>query len=664
MAEFPEAVLYGWNVSPDAPSDDSKLTKTENLSDLDNAATARTNLGLGGSSILNVGTVTNTVAAGDDSRIVTAVSVDGDQTITGDKTFTGLTTITNPSAKDLKYAIEFAGANGSNVFLGVKTYLNAKPFTFGAWVDFYSSALTDDGTVWAYGYSNGNDKGYLARVDGATKKLAFFWGTSTNQATATNTYCYGKMWLVLTYDGATTLKVYKNNVLMDTLTVAARIADATIGSYLGSRDSTGRNLNGAMDDAFLYDRVLTTAERNAIFRTATFPSSGNLFLHHFDERTGTVATDSSGSGNTGTVNSGTYRVSEFGNPNRAPSAPSTWEASLANADISKTCAVFIGSSTTQGADSTTLDNRYTDVYGQLIHQRFNSSSVPGGKHIRAADTGWTTTGTAALNGDGLALGSYALSAGATLSRTMTNCTGFDLHFVQGTGQGTFTYQVDGGTAVTVTPVTTGTANRHDGTVTVTGLTLGSHTIQVNATNACIINGVYVHNGDATLGARVYNSGKGSTSTVDFITTNAATIWQRAVAIGNVNLVAMMMGSNDFSSSLNPVTFKANLLTIIHNVWNSLSATKPDIVLINSYKRFDQVGYGTVYLHDQYADKMKELAAELDTVYYVDVSGLFPLVNDSVHDPLDLMNTDNIHMNDAGHRYMARILLRRLTPSIS
>ena len=50
-------------------TNDAQLKIASNLADLDNAATARSSLGLGNSATLNVGTTAGTVAAGDDARL-------------------------------------------------------------------------------------------------------------------------------------------------------------------------------------------------------------------------------------------------------------------------------------------------------------------------------------------------------------------------------------------------------------------------------------------------------------------------------------------------------------------------------------------------------------------------------------------------------------------
>lgn len=56
-------------------SNDAQLKIASNLSDLNSASTARTNLGLGGAAVLNVGTGSGTVAAGDDARFGNATTL-------------------------------------------------------------------------------------------------------------------------------------------------------------------------------------------------------------------------------------------------------------------------------------------------------------------------------------------------------------------------------------------------------------------------------------------------------------------------------------------------------------------------------------------------------------------------------------------------------------
>ncbi|HHH2003214.1 TPA: hypothetical protein ACPZF7_000890 [Yersinia enterocolitica] len=83
------------------------LQKNQNLNDVANKTTARTNLGLKGAAVLDVGTTEGTVAAGNDNRIInavqstnTAISLPGSLTTTGTLKGATVTATGNVTAGD------------------------------------------------------------------------------------------------------------------------------------------------------------------------------------------------------------------------------------------------------------------------------------------------------------------------------------------------------------------------------------------------------------------------------------------------------------------------------------------------------------------------------------------------------------------------------------
>ncbi|BFI61600.1 tail fiber protein [Yersinia pseudotuberculosis] len=91
---------------------EAALKIEKNLSDLNDTAAARTNLGLGGASSLNVGTTAGTVAAGNDSRIVGALQKTGG-TISGNILVNGVI-----STPNLITALGVSLADGTTIVQG------------------------------------------------------------------------------------------------------------------------------------------------------------------------------------------------------------------------------------------------------------------------------------------------------------------------------------------------------------------------------------------------------------------------------------------------------------------------------------------------------------------------------------------------------------------
>jgi lysophospholipase L1-like esterase len=341
------------------------------------------------------------------------------------------------------------------------------------------------------------------------------------------------------------------------------------------------------------------------------------------------------------------------------------QTAIANADLRKVSMIHIGSSTTAGTGAGHFTKRYMNIEADAIHSAFNLLGVPGGIHIFPDDADWINTGTQVGISRGLGFRSATLSAGATKLRTLTNCTGFELHYAEGPGFGTFTVTIDGGSPITITPDTSG-VYRHTGTYTSGVLSRGTHTVLITATNSVEFGGMYAFDGDKDLGFRAYNSGNGNANSGTFINTangRDQTLWDRAKTIPNCAGVLIMLGSNDWNINMAPSTFKANLLTLINAGKTALTTQVPDFILVNSFKRYDTLS--PTYPYEAYGNAMAELAREQSRVYYLDISGYFPATNTAADDPEDIIGVDNTHLgNDAGHAFMGRLIAKELTRSIA
>src|SRR6185503_7022518 len=181
-------------------------------------------------------------------------------------------------------------------------------------------------------------------------------------------------------------------------------------------------------------------------------------------------------------------------------------------------------------------------------------------------------------------------------------------------------------------------------VYVDALTRARHTIKITADNPCIINGAYIHDGDATAGIHFINGGLGGTFANSF---TDASIYEQIGAF-QAPMVGIMIGSNDYNADVVPATYKSNVAGMIDLID---SVTTASIVLIHSYRRFDTSD--PAYPWADYGSKLAELAAERYNVFYLDISAEYP-ANQGV-DSLNLIDTDGIHQTDTGHEYMELLL---------
>lgn len=151
------------------------------------------------------------------------------------------------------------------------------------------------------------------------------------------------------------------------------------------------------------------------------------------------------------------------------------------------------------------------------------------------------------------------------------------------------------------------------------------------------------------GLTVVNAGLNGTTSATYLTDGR----DSRVAALNPTFVVHMIGSNDYGSNMSQTNYRANILAAIARI--DAAVTGPvSHLLIHSYERYDVTGRTNTWA--QYGDTLKTITAERpDRTAFIDLSGAFAAIGIPSTDPLGLMQSDKLHMNDYGHAYFAELI---------
>ena len=235
------------------------------------------------------------------------------------------------------YATDFSGKNNAGVFPGG----TANP----TWVDGKrGKALNFDGSNDYVAITNANSTLKLTSSDGTFSawvkpntisgfdgiignnfgsgwwfilnagKIAF-WAATDAAVYDSNTVVPNGQWthILVTYNNASkTATFYKNGVFDGSQVTANTIGNGGTTFYIGNdgRDGAGYPFDGLIDDVRIYNRALSAAEIQALYKSgaAKFAPPSNTGLvgyWSFDDGAGLSATDFSGKNNTGVFPGGT-----------------------------------------------------------------------------------------------------------------------------------------------------------------------------------------------------------------------------------------------------------------------------------------------------------------------------------------------------------------------
>lgn len=275
-------------------------------------------------------------------------------------------------------------------------------------------------------------------------------------------------------------------------------------------------------------------------------------------------------------------------------------------------------------------------------------------------TGWSTTSTRAGNAPSAAngLGGGGMwRQGSSPVGTLDfapgyTCDTFEIYYLSGSGNGSFSWAIDGGSTTTINAAT-GSQTVSVATVTTTS---GTHTLNLKeVSGAANIIGVGARLSTDLGGIELTWQGVSSTTT-DYWGNGSVNAFgsQNALAAYDPDLLILGLGLNDSHSVLagSPSVYKTNLEYIV----DQQRANLGDVLLVLPWKSdaVNQLDF-TPFRQAAY-----EVADDKD-VALLDLGDRWPSVPaTAVAEPYALMNSDHIHGTERGYWDMAQAVADVLT----
>ena len=356
---------------------------------------------------------------------------------------------------------------------------------------------------------------------------------------------------------------------------------------------------------------------------------------------------------------------------------------LGNRDFSQANLVFWGTSVTEGGPGVAggvgpgngwrrwqdklranLRNRlplYQSVTGSTgyipaFYKTFNaggtSGTIAGGTNIYPNGVTYSST---SLVGYGSGLGSRSLGLAAAGDWVQFTFTGdaFDLFVsTHTTASPVVSVSVDGGAATTYTlPSTTLTASRYS----VTGLTVGSHTVRATFnTGTVVVDGLMPYNGDSAKGIHVWDAGRGSAKITDVATSSVFRGFKQMGLIGP-SLIGVEWGYNEYFGKVPSATFESNLQQFVAACAADVTGSPTFLFIIWP----EPTPSGTpAEPWANYVQAIRDVAAATTNGIVVDFSERLPSYRDN---SLGFFYTDLVHPTDKGSQYIADVLANIIAP---